>query len=36
MSKNWQARAKAYDEIAAMFKAKNQDAVRDHASNWKK
>lgn len=36
VSKNWQARKKAFEEIAAMFEQGDQDAVREHSAQWKK
>lgn len=37
VSKNWQIRAKAFEELTTVFKTEgSQDAFRDHCGNWKK
>ena len=39
VSKNWQARSKAFEEITAMFNAASnpaEDCFRDHSGQWKK
>jgi hypothetical protein len=39
VSKNWQVRAKAYEDLSDMFKStKNpqDDVFRDHSGSWKK
>lgn len=39
VSKNWQARAKGFEELTEMFKqakSPQDDSFRDHCGNWKK
>lgn len=39
VSKNWQIRAKAYEEITEKFKSAangSEEVFRDHSGNWKK